>query len=61
MIDGSSEGPSFSVIVVTWNRVELLGRCLESLRRQSYRRFEVIVVGQCVGRRHGSCAEGRVR
>jgi len=32
------------VIVVNWNRRELLGACLDSLSRQTHRRFEVVVV-----------------
>ncbi|MCP5112352.1 MAG: glycosyltransferase family 2 protein [bacterium] len=35
---------AISVIVVNWNRRELLRECLESLRRQSVDGFEVIVV-----------------
>ena len=36
--------PLVSVIVVNWNREELLRACLDSLRRQSFRDFELIVV-----------------
>lgn len=36
--------PKVSVIVVNWNRAELLRRCLESLQVQTMRDFEVIVV-----------------
>ncbi len=44
---GSVSGPAspeVSVIVVNWNRRELLHRCLESLRGQTFRDFELIVV-----------------
>ena len=36
--------PSVSVVVCTYNRVAVLGRCLEALRRQDYPDFEVVVV-----------------
>jgi GT2 family glycosyltransferase len=36
--------PDVSVIIVNLNRRELLGRCLESLWRQTFVNFEVIVV-----------------
>jgi GT2 family glycosyltransferase len=36
--------PSVSVIVVNWNRHDLLRACLLSLRQQTFRDFEVIVV-----------------
>jgi GT2 family glycosyltransferase len=35
---------SISVVVVTWNRRELLHACLASLARQTHPRFEVLVV-----------------
>jgi len=35
---------TFSVIVPSWNGVQLLPACLESLRTQTYRNFEVLVV-----------------
>ncbi|MCS6954046.1 MAG: glycosyltransferase family 2 protein [Bryobacterales bacterium] len=38
------DGPDISVIVVNWNRRELLRACLESLARQQDADFEVIVV-----------------
>lgn len=46
MVDSVSgpASPEVSVIVVNWNRRELLRRCLESLRRQTFRDFELIVV-----------------
>jgi GT2 family glycosyltransferase len=37
-------GPAISVVVVTWNRRELLRACLASLARQTHPRFEVVVV-----------------
>lgn len=33
-----------SVIIVTWNGKDLLGDCFESLERQSYKDFEIILV-----------------
>jgi GT2 family glycosyltransferase len=36
--------PLISVIVVNWNRRELLKTCLESLARQTYRNYEVIII-----------------
>lgn len=36
--------PSVSFIIVNWNRRNLLGDCLESLRRQTFRNFEIILV-----------------
>jgi GT2 family glycosyltransferase len=36
--------PGISVVIVNLNRRELLGRCLESLWRQTFSNFEVIVV-----------------
>jgi GT2 family glycosyltransferase len=39
-----AEHPRISVIIVTWNRAELLRQCLESLRRQTYGNFDVLVV-----------------
>lgn len=33
----------FSIIIPTYNRAELLKRCLDSLLRQSYQNFEVLV------------------
>jgi GT2 family glycosyltransferase len=40
----SSGGPYFSVIVLNWNGRHLLEECLSSLRAQSFRDFETIVV-----------------
>ncbi|RPI08810.1 MAG: glycosyltransferase, partial [Acidobacteriales bacterium] len=37
-------GAEITVIVVNWNRRDLLRRCLESLARQQGAGFEVIVV-----------------
>ena len=37
-------GPLFSVVVPSFNREDHIGRCLESLVRQSCRDFEVVVV-----------------
>lgn len=44
--------PIVSVIVVNWNGKYLIGPCLESLRRQTFRDFKVIVVDN--GSRDGS-------
>jgi len=40
--NGSQE--LISVLVVTWNRREELGRCLQSVRGQTYKNIEVVVV-----------------
>jgi glycosyltransferase involved in cell wall biosynthesis len=39
----SSGYPTVSVIVPAYNRAHLIGRALESLRRQTYRDFEVVL------------------
>lgn len=39
-----ASNPLFSVLVVTWNGKHLLGECLDSLRAQTLRDFEVILV-----------------
>src|SRR5262245_6867801 len=36
--------PAVSVVVVNWNRRELLAKCIESLWAQTFSDFEVIVV-----------------
>ena len=36
--------PRFSILILNWNGRELVGDCLESLRRQRFRDFEVVVV-----------------
>ena len=33
-----------SVIIVNWNKADLLDNCLKSLQKQTYKDFEVIVV-----------------
>ena len=38
-----------SVIIPTWNRDDLLRRCLESLRRQTFTEFEIIIVSNGAG------------
>jgi GT2 family glycosyltransferase len=45
---------TISVVVVTWNRRELLQACLASLARQTHPRFEVVVVDN--GSEDGSAA-----
>ena len=37
-------GPRFSVVICTYNRADSLKRAIESLRRQTYRNFEVIII-----------------
>ncbi len=39
--------PLVSVVVVNWNRKEDLRECLESLRNQTYKNIEIIVVDNC--------------
>jgi GT2 family glycosyltransferase len=50
--DEPGKPPEISVVVVNWNRREYLRGCLESLARQSYRNFEIVVVDN--GSRDGS-------
>ena len=38
------DSPLFSIVVPTFNREDHIGRCLESIARQSYRDHEVVVV-----------------
>lgn len=38
------EPPAISVVIVNWNRKELLGACLDSLAAQTFPNFEIIVV-----------------
>lgn len=42
-----TENPFISIIIPTHNRPHLLGELLESLVRQTYKHFEVIVVNDC--------------
>lgn len=39
--------PFFSVVIPTYNRAELIVKTLETVFRQSYKNFEVIVVDNC--------------
>jgi GT2 family glycosyltransferase len=41
---GPTDAPLVSLIVLNWNGLAYLPRCLGSLRRQTYRRFETILV-----------------
>lgn len=43
-IDFPDSGPIVTIIVPTKNRVDLLRRCLDSLRKTSYRNFDVLVI-----------------
>lgn len=36
-----------SIIIVTWNKKNLLKNCLNSLRKQVYKNFQIIVVDNC--------------
>jgi len=38
------EEKCFTIVVLNWNSLELLKKCLESLKRQTYRYFELICV-----------------
>ena len=40
----SSAPPAVSIVIVNWNAKELTARCLASLRAQTFRDFEVVVV-----------------
>ena len=37
-------GPLVSIIILNWNGKEYLGKCLRSLKKQTYKNFEVILV-----------------
>jgi GT2 family glycosyltransferase len=49
--------PRISVIVVNWNRRELLKACLESLARQTYQNYEVIIIDNGSGDGSAEMAE----
>jgi GT2 family glycosyltransferase len=51
--------PLVSVVIVNWNGRHLLGECLDSLRAQSFRDFEIIMVDN--GSRDGSAEYVRAR
>lgn len=36
-----------SVIIATWNKKDLLTDCLNSLKKQTYKNFEIIIVDNC--------------
>lgn len=36
--------PSVSVIIISWNNATHLLRCLDALRDETYKKFEVIIV-----------------
>lgn len=40
----STPGPGISVVIPNWNGVDLIPSCLDSLRRQTFRDFEAVVV-----------------
>jgi GT2 family glycosyltransferase len=44
MEEMNSNQPLVSIIIPNWNGARHLPECLDSLRRQSYRRFEIILV-----------------
>jgi glycosyltransferase involved in cell wall biosynthesis len=45
--------PELSVVVSTYNRPEVLGVTLASLRRQTYTNWQAVVLGDCCDRRTG--------
>src|SRR2546428_9838020 len=47
--DASKIQPRVSVIIPNWNGEKLLPTCLDSLRGQGYRDFEIIVVDNASG------------
>jgi GT2 family glycosyltransferase len=49
-----ADGPTVSVIIPNWNGAEHIPTCLDSLRRQSFQDFEIIVADN--GSRDGSLA-----
>lgn len=40
----------FSLIIGTINRMEVLSYCLDAIRRQTYRKFELIIIDQSYGK-----------
>jgi len=40
-------GPSFSIVIPTYNRASLIGKTLQSVFSQTYANYEVIVVDNC--------------
>jgi glycosyltransferase involved in cell wall biosynthesis len=48
-VQSSNTAPRVSVIVAAFNAHETLGRCLEALRAQAYRDFEVVLVDSSPG------------
>lgn len=40
----TTRSPAVSVVIVNWNRLALLRACMQSLARQTFRDFEVVVV-----------------
>jgi GT2 family glycosyltransferase len=45
----SQTNPAVSVVIPTWKRSDLLRRCLESLRRQTFTDFQTVVVSNGAG------------
>ena len=43
-LPGSTTPPSVSIVIVNWNGLHLLDDCLRSLRAQTFRSFEVVLV-----------------
>lgn len=39
--------PRISVIIPTWNRSELLCRCVDSILKQTYENIEIIIINDC--------------
>ncbi|HXH44043.1 MAG TPA: glycosyltransferase [Bradyrhizobium sp.] len=44
MWDANNQPPRFSVVIPTFNRVDLLKETIASIKKQAYQRYEVIVV-----------------
>lgn len=44
IVGKASQAPKISVIIITWNSAVYLPRCLQSLTKQSYKDFEVLIV-----------------
>lgn len=40
----TEKAPLVSVIIVNWNGKGVIGECLDALRRQTFKDFEIIVV-----------------